>query len=71
MSLFGVVGERSGHSEPHVTVYALVRLLARVQAHMVLQGRLGSKLGPAVLARVRPLLQMFGALVVEQACKPR
>lgn len=66
--LLGVVGQRGGHGEAHVTVFAAVRFLPRVQPHVVLQGRVGSELGAAFVTHVRPFLQMLSAPVVQQTC---
>lgn len=68
MFLFGVVRQSGGHSEAHVAVFAMERFLSRVQTHVVLEGRGGGKLGPAFLARERPLFEMFGAFMIKQAC---
>lgn len=62
--LLGVVRERGGHAEAHVAVFAAVRLLPRVQPHVVLQGRVGSELCAALVAGKRLLVKVFGALVV-------
>lgn len=66
--LLGVVGQRGSHGEAHVTVFAAVRFLPRVQPHVVLQGRVGGELGTALLTHVGPFLQMLSAPVVQQTC---
>lgn len=66
--LLGMVGQCGGHGEAHVTVFAAVRFLSRVQPHVVLQGRVGGELGATFLTRVGPFLQMLCAPVVQQTC---
>lgn len=66
--LLGVVCECSSHTEAHVTVFAVVRLLACVQPHVILQGRVGAKLCATVVASERFFLKVLGALVVDHAC---
>lgn len=66
--LLGVVCECSSHTEAHVTVFAVVRLLACVQPHVILQGRVGAKLCATVVASERFFLKVLGALVVDHSC---
>lgn len=63
--LLGVVGQGGGHGEAHVAVFAAVRLLARVQPHVVLEGRAGGKLCAALLTREGLLFKVLTAFVVD------
>lgn len=66
--LLGVVCECGSHTEAHVTVFAVVRLLPCVQPHVILQGRVGAKLCAAVVASERFFFKVLSALVVNHAC---
>lgn len=65
--LLGVVRKCSGHTEVHVTVFAVVRFLPGVQPHVILQWWVGAELGTAVFTGKWLLIKVFCALVVTHA----
>lgn len=60
-----MVGQGGGHGEAHIAVLAVVRLLARVQPQVVLQGRAGGKRGSTLLAGEGLLVKVLAAFVVD------
>lgn len=67
MLLLGVVGQGRSLGKGHEAVLAHERAVPRVKAEVVLQGRIGCKLGPTLFTGERLLVEVLGQFVVLHA----